>query len=202
MKVRRAGDAALLVETDAPHRLHAAVRSLARAEIVDVVPGERTLLVTARPGTDLGHLGTLIADLPLPSSSAAGGSPLEVPVTYDGADLDEVASLTGLSREEVVAKHVAGSYVVAYLGFSPGFGYLTGLEEILRVPRRDSPRTAVPAGSVAIAGRYGAVYPSSSPGGWRLLGHTTLRLWDADRDPPSLLQPGTQVRFVAEGGSS
>jgi KipI family sensor histidine kinase inhibitor len=153
--------------------------------------------VTTTPGTDLGPLGALLGDLPLPEAATVGGEPLRVPVVYDGADLDEVASLTGLSREEVVARHVGADYVVAYLGFSPGFGYLTGLDERLHVPRRDSPRTAVPAGSVAIAGPYGAVYPSSSPGGWRLLGRTTLRLWDPGREPPSLLQPGTQVRFVA-----
>lgn len=198
MRVHRAGDAALLIETDAPHRLHAAVRALARPEVVDVVPGERTLLVTTRPGTDLAGLGTLLRDLPLPEACEAGGEPLRIPVVYDGADLDEVASLTGLRREEVVERHTGGEYVVAYLGFSPGFGYLTGLDEILHVPRRDAPRTTVPAGSVAIAGAYGAVYPSSSPGGWRLLGRTTLALWDADRDPPSLLQPGTRVRFVAQ----
>lgn len=200
MRVLRAGDAALLIETEAPHRLHAAVRGLVRPEILDVVPGARTVLVTARPGTDLTRLGAVLADLTPPETNAGGGEPLRIPVVYDGADLDEVAALTGLRRERVVELHSGGDYVVAYLGFSPGFGYLTGLDEALHVPRRDSPRTAVPAGSVAIAGPYGAVYPSSSPGGWRLLGRTTLRLWDADRDPPSLLQPGTRIRFVAETG--
>jgi KipI family sensor histidine kinase inhibitor len=201
VKVRRAGDAALLIETEAPHRLHAAVRELARPEIVDVVPGAGTVLVTTTPGTDLGPLGTLLGDLPLPETSTAGGEPLRVPVVYDGADLDEVAAITGLSREQVIQRHSAAEYVVAYLGFSPGFGYLTGLDESLHVPRRDSPRTAVPAGSVAIAGPYGAIYPSSSPGGWRLLGRTTLRLWDPGREPPSLLQPGTQVRFEARAAA-
>jgi KipI family sensor histidine kinase inhibitor len=198
VSVRRAGDAALLIETDTPHRLHSAVRALARADIVDVVPCERTVLVTTRPGADLDRLGGLLAALPLPEAAEAGGRPLRVPVVYDGEDLGEVAALTGLSRDEVVERHAAGDYVVAYLGFSPGFGYLAGLDEALRVPRRDTPRTAVPAGSVAIAGRYGAIYPSRSPGGWRLLGRTTLTMWDADRDPPSLLQPGTRVRFVIQ----
>jgi KipI family sensor histidine kinase inhibitor len=196
VKVRRAGDAALLIDTDAPHRLHAAVRGLGRPDVVDVVPGEQTVLVTVRPGADLARLGALLADVTLPEARAVGGEPLRVPVVYDGDDLEEVASLTGLRVEEVVERHAAAEYVVAYLGFSPGFGYLTGLDEALHVPRRDSPRTAVPAGSVAIAGPYGAVYPSASPGGWRLLGRTRARLWDADRDPPSLLQPGTRVRFV------
>nr|WP_308209716.1 carboxyltransferase domain-containing protein [Actinomadura madurae] len=123
---------------------------------------------------------------------------MEIPVVYDGEDLDEVADLTGLSRDEVVRRHSAASYTVAYLGFSPGFGYLSGLDPALHVARRESPRTSVPAGSVAIAGPYAAVYPSRSPGGWRLLGHSGLRLWDVSRDPPSLLRPGMRVRFVPE----
>ena len=198
MKVRRAGDAALLIETEAPHRLHAAMRALALPEIVAIVPGARTVLVTVRPGTGLDHLGTLVGELPQAEPHESDGDPVRLPVVYDGEDLDEVASLTGLSRDEVIERHTAAEYVVAYLGFSPGFGYLSGLDEALHVPRRDSPRTAVPAGSVAIAGPYGAVYPSRSPGGWRLLGRTTLTLWDVDRDPPSLLSPGARVRFVAE----
>ncbi|MEV5710854.1 5-oxoprolinase subunit PxpB [Actinoallomurus sp. NPDC052274] len=198
MKVRRVGDAALLIETEAPHRVHAAVLGLAPPEVVDVVPGARTVLVTVRPGAEVGRIGALLADLALPELDEISAEPLCFPVVYDGADLDEVAGLTGLSRDEVVARHAGAEYVVAYLGFAPGFGYLTGLDEALHVPRRDSPRTAVPAGSVAIAGPYGAVYPTPSPGGWRLLGRTTMTLWDIDRDPPSLLRPGVRVRFVAE----
>jgi KipI family sensor histidine kinase inhibitor len=196
--VRRVGDAALLIETEAPHRLHAAVRGLALPEIVNVVPGARTVLVTVRPGTELGRLGPLLDDLSLPELDEISGEPLRFPVVYDGADLDEVAELTGLSREEVVTRHSSAEYVVAYLGFSPGFAYLTGLDEALHVPRRDSPRTAVPAGSVAIAGPYGAVYPTPSPGGWRLLGRTTMTLWDVGREPPALLHPGARVRFAPE----
>ncbi|MBX6766092.1 MAG: 5-oxoprolinase subunit PxpB [Actinomadura rubrobrunea] len=200
MRVRRAGDTALLVETDdlaAAHRLHAAVRDAALPGVVDVVPGERTVLVVADPARcDLGRLAARLTDLPLPASASGGAPPVEIPVVYDGADLEEVAELTGLSPEEVVRRHSESRYTVAYLGFSPGFGYLTGLDPALHVPRRESPRTAVPAGSVAIAGPYSAVYPSQSPGGWRLLGRSDLPLWDVRRDPPSLLQPGTHVRFV------
>lgn len=198
MRVRRAGDAALLIESEAPHRLHAAVRALALPEVVNVVPGARTVLVTVRPGTELGRLGPLLAGLSLPELDEISGEPLRFPVVYDGEDLDEVAELTGLSREEVVTRHSSVEYVVAYLGFSPGFAYLTGLDEALHVPRRDSPRTAVPTGSVAIAGPYGAVYPTPSPGGWRLLGRTTMILWDIDREPPALLHPGARVRFAPE----
>ncbi|GAA2413682.1 allophanate hydrolase subunit 1 [Actinomadura vinacea] len=205
MRIRRAGDAALLVETGdlaTSHRLNAALRDAALPGIVDVVPGEHTVLVTADPAAcDLDRLAARLPALPLPEAAAAEAAPVEVPTVYDGADLDEVAELAGLSREEVVARHAASSFTVAYLGFSPGFGYLTGLDPVLHVPRRDSPRTAVPTGSVAIAGPYGAVYPSRSPGGWRLLGRTDLTLWDVTRDPPSLLQPGTRVRFTVREGT-
>jgi KipI family sensor histidine kinase inhibitor len=121
---------------------------------------------------------------------------VEIPVTYDGEDLGEVAALTGLSEAEVVARHQGASYRVAFCGFSPGFAYLTGLPRELHVPRRETPRTVVPAGSVAVAGDYASVYPRASPGGWRLLGRTDVPLWDLDRDPPALLRPGTRVRFV------
>lgn len=200
MAIRRAGDRALLVETGdlaTAHRLDAAIRAVAIPGVVDVVPGEGTVLVVTGSG-DLDRLAALLPGLPLPERAAAAGAPVEIPTVYDGADLDAVADLSGLSREEVVARHAASAFTVAYLGFSPGFGYLTGLDPALHVPRRDSPRTAVPTGSVAIAGPYGAVYPSPSPGGWRLLGRTELTLWDVTREPPSLLRPGAEVRFVVQ----
>ncbi|MGP4023732.1 5-oxoprolinase subunit PxpB [Actinomadura sp. 3N407] len=204
MKVLRAGDAALLVETAdlaTAHRLNAALRNEPLPGVVDVVPGERTVLVVTDPSADLAGLAARLPHLRPPADAEGDAEPVEIPVTYDGADLGEVADLTGLSPDEVVRRHSAATYTVAYLGFSPGFGYLTGLDPSLHVPRRASPRTSVPAGSVAIADRYAAVYPSRSPGGWRLLGHSGLRLWDVTRDPPSLLRPGTRVRFVP-GGSS
>ncbi|GGV37252.1 allophanate hydrolase [Actinomadura cremea] len=195
----RAGDAALLVETGdlaSAHRLDAALRGARPAGVVDVVPGEQTVLVITEPGTDMERLAGALPGLRAPDDAAAGTEPVRIPVVYDGEDLEEVAELTGLSRDEVVRRHSDAWYTVAYLGFSPGFGYLTGLDPALHVPRRESPRTAVPAGSVAIAGPYAAVYPSRSPGGWRLLGRTAAALWDVERDPPSLLRPGTRVRFV------
>lgn len=205
MRVRRAGDAALLAEVEdlaTAHRLHAAVRAAGLAGIVDVVPGERTVLIVTDPARcDLERVRARLTALELPERPEADPAPVEIPVRYDGADVAEVAELTGLTAEEVVRRHASGEYVVAYLGFSPGFGYLRGLDPALHVPRRSTPRTFVPAGSVAIAGPYSAVYPSSSPGGWRLLGRTDLALWDPDRRPsPALLRPGARVRFVPVEG--
>lgn len=199
MNVLRAGDTALLVETGdlvTAHRLNAALRDAPLPGVVDVVPGEQTVLVIADPSADLDRIAARLPRLRLPDDAEGDAEPIEIPVVYDGEDLDEVAALTGLSRKDVVRRHSAASYTVAYLGFSPGFGYLSGLDPALHVARRESPRTAVPAGSVAIAGPYAAVYPSRSPGGWRLLGHSRLPLWDVSRDPPSLLRPGMRVRFV------
>jgi KipI family sensor histidine kinase inhibitor len=120
---------------------------------------------------------------------------LVIPVRYDGPDLAAVAGAAGLSAGQVVALHSGAVYEVAFCGFAPGFGYLTGLPEPLHMPRRATPRTTVPAGSVAIAAGYAAVYPGASPGGWHLLGATDLILFDPVRDPPALLAPGTRVRF-------
>ena len=212
VNVRAAGDAALLVEAGAgppvPARLAAAIAAMRLPGVGDIVPGAETVLVVTEPGrsdrgrADLGALTEklrqvvpLDADGSDASSEAPGAPVAEIPVRYDGPDLAEVAELTGLSVADVVARHSAAGYEVGWLGFSPGFGYLTGLDPALHVPRRDSPRTSVPAGSVAIAGPLAAVYPSASPGGWRLLGHTAARLWDPAREPPAALGPGRRVRF-------
>jgi KipI family sensor histidine kinase inhibitor len=200
---RPAGDAALLVAAgELAGPLAAALRSLRLPGVLDAIAGARTVLVITEPGRwDLGELEQRVAAVgasaaPWPASRAV----ITIPVVYDGPDLAEVAQLAGLSPGEVIERHAAGQYTVGWLGFSPGFPYLTGLDPALDVPRRPTPRTAVPAGSVAIAGGLAAVYPSASPGGWRLLGRTSARLWDSHRNPPALLAPGTQVRFepVAE----
>jgi KipI family sensor histidine kinase inhibitor len=122
---------------------------------------------------------------------------VEIPVTYDGADLDDVADLTGLSPHDVIAAHTGTLWTVAFGGFAPGFFYLADGDPRLHVPRRPSPRTHVPAGSVGIAGGFSGVYPRESPGGWQLIGRTDQIMWDTARRPPALLAAGTRVRFVA-----
>jgi KipI family sensor histidine kinase inhibitor len=112
-----------------------------------------------------------------------------------GPDLDAVAEHAGLSRDDVIARHAAAEYTVAMLGFAPGFPYLLGLDRALQVPRRPSPRTRVPAGSVAIGGAQTGIYPRELPGGWHLIGRTPLVLFDPAREPPCLLAPGDRVRF-------
>jgi len=193
---RPAGDRGSLVELPD----NAAAVQLARllreerSDAVDVVVGHTTVLVTwAGEAVDLGAL----AERAIASEPAPVGRLVELPVTYDGPDLDEVAQLTGLSPEEVIARHTGAEHVAAFLGFQPGFAYLTGGDELLHVPRRDVPRTLVPGGTVAIAGPYSGVYPRDSPGGWRLLGSTAVVLFDPRREPPALLAPGDRVRFVA-----
>ncbi len=131
----------------------------------------------------------------MPPLTATAAEPVVLPVRYDGADLAEVAALWGVAEEEVARVHSGIEFRVAFCGFAPGFGYLTGLPERLHVPRRATPRTAVPAGSVGLAGPYTGVYPRSSPGGWQLIGRTDAVLWDPAREPAALLAPGTRVRF-------
>ena len=208
IRYRPVGDAALLIDADAaaaptgadsPARLAAGVTAARLHGVTDVIPGARTVLVITEPGSwDLNELARVIAGLPLPDAPAGSDLVTELPVVYDGPDLLDVAELTGMPVAEVIARHQDAQYTVGWLGFAPGFGYLTGLDPALRgVPRLASPRLSVPAGSVAIAGGLAAVYPRASPGGWRLLGRTSVRLWDPDREPPSLLVPGQRVRFRA-----
>jgi KipI family sensor histidine kinase inhibitor len=204
VRLRPAGERALLVEVEeleTVHRLYAAVRALDPPGVVGLVPGYRTLLVVANPARAavLDELAAGLPDLELPPADEVAGEPVEIPVSYDGEDLPEVASLTGLEVEEVVRRHTAPTYTVAFLGFSPGFPYLVGLDPALEVPRRDTPRTSIPAGSVGLAGAQTGIYPTASPGGWQLIGRTEVTLFDPDRDPPALLAPGSRLRFTVAG---
>ncbi|MFB7360167.1 5-oxoprolinase subunit B family protein [Streptomyces gardneri] len=207
MSVRtlRVGDRALLVELVGGAETEAFHAELLRRRAAGVLPGVREIVPAARTvlldGVD--DPGRLAAELPrweFGPLHARVDAAVEVPVRYDGPDLAEVAALWGVSVEEAVRLHTATEFRVAFCGFAPGFGYLTGLDERYGVPRRATPRTAVPAGSVALAGPYTGVYPRSSPGGWQLIGTTDVVLWDTGREPAALLTPGTRVRFTAVDG--
>jgi KipI family sensor histidine kinase inhibitor len=200
--IRPAGDRGVLVEldgNDAVHALCAMLRDRFAGLVVDVVAGQRTVLVTVgRPPVDAGLLEAVRAFSG--SAEPPAGTPVRIPVRYDGPDLAGVAELTGLEPAEVVRRHAAGTYRVAFVGFVPGFAYLVGGDRRLRVPRRAEPRVAVPPGSVALAADYCGVYPSASPGGWQLIGTTDVTLFDPLRDPPALLAPATTVTFEAVAG--
>ncbi|MFJ5830996.1 5-oxoprolinase subunit PxpB [Streptomyces sp. NPDC093089] len=206
-RVLRVGERALLVELGSGERTEAFHAELLRRRaagalpaVREIVPAARTVLLDGVADPD-----RLAAELPgweVGPLHARAGRTVEVPVRYDGPDLAEVAALWGVSADEAVRIHTAAEFRVAFCGFAPGFGYLTGLDERYEVPRRATPRTAVPAGSVALAGPYTGVYPRSSPGGWQLIGTTDAVLWDASREPAALLAPGTRVRFTAVDASA
>ena len=173
------------------------LRSMSLAGVTEVVPAAETVLVACADAGALAHVRERLAAVRAADpAQRASAAPIEVRVRYDGEDLELVGNSTGLDVEEVIALHTAGEYVVAFCGFAPGFGYLRGLNPRLHLPRRATPRTRVPAGSVAIAAEYTAVYPRPSPGGWLLLGTTDSVMFDPDRSPPALLEPGAHVRFV------
>jgi KipI family sensor histidine kinase inhibitor len=208
-RLLRCGEHAILVEVNGLDQVLAlaeAVRSAVAAsasgftDVVDVVPAATTVLVQLSDGGELAPLRRALAAVAetvedAPARQPESAETIEIVVEYDGPDLDEVAKLTGLSREQVVAAHSESAWRVAFGGFAPGFAYLAGGDARLQVPRRRQPRTSVPAGAVGLAGEFSAVYPRPSPGGWQLIGHTDAIMWDVDRDPPALLQPGSTVRF-------
>jgi KipI family sensor histidine kinase inhibitor len=205
VRLRYAGDSALLVEVTDTAEAHRVRSALERARldgrlrgVLETVAGMCTVLALVDPfACDPGEVERVAADASAGAAPATEPRTVEIPVVYDGEDLAWIADHCGLSVDEVVRRHTAATYVVAFLGFSPGFGYLSGLDPALYVPRRDSPRERVPAGSVAIAGDLAAVYPQATPGGWRLIGHTELAVFDPLREErPGLFEPGDHVRFV------
>ncbi|UJW77405.1 5-oxoprolinase/urea amidolyase family protein [Rhizobium sp. SL42] len=165
--------------------------------IVEMVPAARTLMIRFRPEKlTAERLAANIATRDLSARITPSDILVEIPVIYDGEDLADVAELTGLSVEDVIRRHTDSTFTVAFCGFAPGFGYLVGGDPALQVPRRQSPRTKIPAGSVALAGAFSGVYPQNSPGGWQIIGTTPEKMWDLSRDPPALFQPGHRVRFI------
>jgi KipI family sensor histidine kinase inhibitor len=208
-RVHDYGEQALLLDfTDTAEVLAwtATIRAASLPGVVDIVPGARTVLVkladTRYQAPTRQRLAALRSDRGDDEDTAAGERRADVvlDVVYDGEDLDEVARLTGLTPDEVVAAHTGTLWRVGFSGFAPGFAYLVGGDERLHVPRRPEPRTKVPAGSVGLAGEFSGVYPRQSPGGWQLIGRTAedqAPLWDVDRDDPALLTPGMWVEFRA-----
>jgi KipI family sensor histidine kinase inhibitor len=196
VKLRRAGPEGLLIELpslDEVMRLAAEVRRRAPRGVTEVVPAARTVLLQ---GTELDAVAAELESWTLPPLAHDPQPPIEIPVTYDGPDLDEVCALTHLAREELIGLHTRATLTVAFCGFAPGFAYLAGVPDVLQVPRRATPRTRVEAGAVGLAGEFTGVYPRASPGGWQVIGHTRLPMWDEARDPPNLLAPGRRVRFT------
>jgi KipI family sensor histidine kinase inhibitor len=214
------GDAAVLIQLGGEAGVAAAARAQAVASRIRslaeeqpgwgaVVPAAASVLVhvdAVTPGVEAAISAireALEAGLPDHEAGPAVGAAIEIPVRYgggEGPDLDEVADLTGLSAQSVIEAHASVEYQVLFLGFAPGFAYLGPLPPSIVVPRRGSPRVRVPSGSVAVAGSNTAVYPVDSPGGWRILGRTSVGLWDPRRNPPALLEPGAVVRFVPDAG--
>ncbi|MGW1887266.1 5-oxoprolinase subunit PxpB [Streptomyces sp. NPDC001970] len=201
MRLLPVGERALLVELDSGEQVESLHAELLRrraagslTQVREIVPAARTVLLDG-----VEEPGRLAAELPgwdIPPRAADTGRAIEIPVRYDGPDLAEVAALWAVGMDEIAGIHSAAEFRVAFCGFAPGFGYLTGLGEQFAVPRRATPRTSVPAGSVGLAGPYTGVYPRSSPGGWQLIGTTDVILWDPAREPAALLSPGARVRFV------
>ncbi|UGY93303.1 5-oxoprolinase subunit B family protein [Streptomyces gobiensis] len=204
MRVLPCGDHAALVELDEPQQvlsLYTTLRQEPPHGTTEFVPAAHTVLIRYDPArTTIDRLTSDVRRLDLAHAVHTTDRLVEVPVRYDGDDLAQVAQLTGMSPRAVIARHQASDYTVAFSGFAPGFAYLTGLDPALQVPRHATPRTRVPAGAIALAGQFTAVYPRSSPGGWRIIGHTDLPVWNLDHDPPMALAPGTRVRFVEFAG--
>lgn len=205
--IRDYGDRALLIECDNTTEVLAWDEALVAAElpgVEDIVPAARTVLVKLAAPNFQAPTRQRLARVRRSADPRAGalappGIEVDViiDVIYDGADLDEVARLTGMDTQQVVMAHTARPWRVGFSGFAPGFGYLVGGDERLAVPRRSDPRTKVPVGSVGLAGEFTGIYPRESPGGWQLIGRTSAVLWDIERDNPALLAPGLWVQFRA-----
>lgn len=195
MRILACGPAARLLETADPVPLAMGLRAAAqRGEIpaiIDLVVAESTVLICCASELSDASL-TRVQPLPVTRDD---GVLVDIPVAYDGPDLSEVARHVGVTIDDVIRIHAGTTYRAEFCGFAPGFVYLSGIDTRLHLPRRDTPRTRVPAGSVALAAGYTAVYPLSTPGGWHLLGHTNLAIFDPQRDEPSLLRAGMRVRF-------
>jgi KipI family sensor histidine kinase inhibitor len=196
--VRPVGTRAVLAELSGLQDVLALQALLLEAPLpgqLDVLAAAETVMIKAESPAAARRMAALLLDMDLTAQAQTGGGLVVIDTVYDGDDLAEVAALTGLGKDGVIAAHSGQVWTVAFGGFAPGFGYMVGENQVLEVPRRNSPRTAVPAGSVALAGNYSAVYPRSSPGGWQLIGRTGASMWDLSRPQPALARPGDRVQF-------
>ncbi|WP_233494214.1 5-oxoprolinase subunit B family protein [Renibacterium salmoninarum] len=195
------GDSAVLAELPDLQAVLALYRALSSFPqgVLDVVPAARTILITFYPErVAQAEIVRWIESADPVAQVAKDGPEIIIDVHYDGPDLAEVAQYLSLSVAEVIQLHSSSSWTAAFTGFAPGFSYLVTDHERLRVPRRNTPRTSIPAGSVALAGEFSAIYPTSSPAGWQLIGRTSAQLWDAGNSSnPALITPGATVRFRA-----
>lgn len=205
LAMHRVGEAALLAEYPGTAEVlaaAAAVRALAPAHLVELVPAERSLLLAGDDARDLPAFAALLRELPADERQNENEEELTLSIVYDGEDLEQAADLLGITSQALITAHGAAEWTAAFGGFAPGFAYLIaepGCEAAgWDVPRRDEPRSAVPAGAVGLASRYCGIYPRSSPGGWQLIGRSDAALFDPDREPPALLSPGTRVRFAPQ----
>jgi KipI family sensor histidine kinase inhibitor len=201
VRFRPAGPAALLVEVDSLDQARALHAEIGRRRaggwapsLLDVVPGARTVLLDGVQ--DHARAARDIRSWTIPPVPAGSGPVTEIHCRYDGPDLPAVAAQWHLSVPEAIALHASIEHEVAFCGFAPGFPYIAGIGRGREVARRDSPRSAIPAGSVALGGEYTGIYPRTSPGGWQVIGRTAAVLWDAGRDPAALLVAGDRVRFI------
>jgi KipI family sensor histidine kinase inhibitor len=201
VRFRPAGPSALLVEVDSLDEARALNAEIARQRaagwapsLLDVVPGASTVLLDGVPDHD--RAARDLRSWTIPPVPAGSGPVTEIHCRYDGPDLPAVAAQWQLSVPEAVALHTSIEHEVAFCGFAPGFPYIAGIGRGREVARRDSPRSAIPAGSVALGGEYTGIYPRASPGGWQVIGQTTAVMWDLRRDPAALLVAGDRVRFI------
>lgn len=199
-QLRWAGTRAFLIECsslDEVMRWHAQLSALPYPGQLDVLAAAETVLLTFSTPAAAREAASDVVTARLDRAEAASGKTVTIDVLYDGEDLAEVGELTGLGERGVIEAHTSAEWTAAFGGFAPGFAYLVAHGDPLEVPRRDSPRTAVPAGSVALAGKFSASYPQRSPGGWQLIGHTNAPLWDVNRQEPALIRPGDTVKYRA-----
>ncbi|KQX74199.1 allophanate hydrolase subunit 1 [Aeromicrobium sp. Root472D3] len=200
MKFSPCGTHHLLVESDSLDEVlncFATLESDPPEGVLDLLPAARTVLVEYdRDRTTYDALSSAIAGTQIRRRTDRGAPATEIPVRYDGEDVAFVQDFLGFTRDQLVEWHTGQTWRVAFTGFAPGFGYMVGDLEDRPVPRLEEPRVDVPAGAVALAGEFTGIYPRSSPGGWRIVGHTDAVLWDLRTEPPALLVPGGLVQFV------